>query len=105
KPDRDAAVPPAMPDQRDKQDLRRQPVEVAHAVEPEPGLAAGPVIPPANAVVPLLRPVALAGDEAVAPAARRLQLRAEDVDRGLGEILDAAGVIEVQMGENDVADI
>jgi hypothetical protein len=54
--------------------------------------------------VPLAGPVAAAGDRAVGLLGRA-RLRAHDVHRRFGEILDSAGMVEVEMGEHDVANV
>lgn len=59
---------------------------------------------PADALIPLLRAVAVAADKAFAIGGR-IPLAIEDMDRCLREILDPAGVIEVKMREDDVANV
>ncbi len=56
----------------------------------------------ARVVTPMRGPVALVGTQA-APLLDRVGLRGEQMDPGMGEVGDAAGVVEVAMGEDHIA--
>ena len=58
--DRNAAVPPGVPGQRDQGDLGVEAGDHADALEAEPGVAARLVLDPVRVVAPLLAQVALA---------------------------------------------
>jgi hypothetical protein len=90
--------------QGDHEDLGRQSGQAAHRVEPEPALAAPVVEAPVAHLVPLLGTIAPPPDEAVA-ALRGFRLRLQHVHGGLGEILQAARMVEIQMGQHDVAHV
>src|SRR5690554_3724912 len=85
------------------EDLRRKPVERPDAVEAEPGLAAARVGPPVPHIVPLTGAVAARCNEAPPLFLSRLALGLHDVNAGVGEVLNPARVVEVQVGEHDVA--
>ncbi len=91
--------------QGDEQDLRRQVLELTHRVEAEPALTRRVVGPPLAHRVDLDRPVAFAHHEAAALGAEGVVLHAGEVDLGLRKILDPARVVEVQVGDHDVADV
>src|SRR5690625_670498 len=102
---RDPGVTRGMAWQGDHEDFRREPVEGPDAVEAEPGFAAAGVGAPVPHAVPLHGAVAAPGNEALALPFRRLALRFHDMDARLREVLDAAGVVEIQVSEKDVAHV
>lgn len=90
--------------QRDQQDFRWQPLQIPYGSEAVPGLALGGVTLPAGNCVPLERPVAAMADETF-PMAGCTVLGVGQMNRRLGEILQTAGVIEVEVSQDDVSDI
>ena len=99
-PDRDAAVPAGVAPERDEDDVV---AERRDRLQPEP-LVPGHGVPlPPGAVRPLGSdvPRALAQPR----VGRSLQLVAEHVDPGPREVAEAAGVVEVEVGECDVGDV
>ena len=103
--DRHPRMAPGVPGQLDHQDFGRKSLERPHGLEAEPGLPACGVGPPVANRVELRRAIAAPRDEAPPPSLRRLALARQHVDRGLREVLDTVGVVEVEMGEDDVAHV
>ena len=101
--DRDAAVAGGVAGERDHRDLGVEVGEETDALEAEPASPPGAVFDPDRARAPLLADVAGALQERGRP--RRGQLGGEDVDLRVREVADAAGVVEVEMGGDDVADV
>src|SRR5688572_10877651 len=100
--DGDPGMAPGVARQRDHQYLRRKPLQRSNPLEAEPGLAVRAAIPPPIFYfVELARPVAVARDEAALRPGRGLKFRRHDVDLGLRKILQPAGMIEVEVGEQD----
>ena len=102
--DGDAGMARGVAGQGDHQNFRRQAGQVAHAGEAVPSLAPGLVEMPIADALPLRRTVAAPTDEAVA-LALRIPLPLQHMDLGLGKVVQAAGVVEIQMGQHDMADI
>ena len=90
-------------DQRHHRDLRVEAGQQAHAVESEPLVAVDVVLDPLGSVAPLRR------DVAGAVAKRRIQSRCElwgkDVHLGGREVAEAAGVVDVEVGRDDMAHV
>jgi hypothetical protein len=103
--DGNACMAPGVPRQRYKENLRRQAVEAAHRAEAVPGLPARFVPLPLRHILPLLRPIAPPRDETPPPPLGGIQFRRHHMHDGVGEVLEAAGMIEVEMGEHDVTHI
>src|SRR4051795_5191098 len=103
RPDDDAGVAQRVAGQRHEQNLWRQAVQVAHALETEPALAVRAVLPPARDAIPLWRAVAVAADEAVPALAGLPELGLQHVDGGRREVLEPARVVEVEVRGDDVA--
>ena len=103
--DGDAGVAERVTEQRHEHDLGRQPLEVAHALEAVPALACHAIVrgPPLVAA-PLLGAVALAIERG-ALAHGILDLGTQHVHGRRGKIVEAAGVVEVEMGQHDVAHV
>src|SRR4051794_40981440 len=87
----------------DHRDLGIDAGQRTDALEAEPAVPAGAVLDPDRPLAPLRADVSRALLQGW--RARRRQLGREDVDLRLGEIRDAAGVIEVEVCGEDVADI
>ena len=102
-PDGHARVSEGVAGERDQQDLGVARGQGLDAVEPEPLLARDLVLDPAGSMSPVGRDVALA----FAPTRvhRRLQLAPEQVDFGLGEVGQAAGMVEVEVGGDHMAHV
>src|SRR3954465_15132672 len=99
-----AGMSHGMAGQRDHQDLRRQSIEIAHRAEAEPALPGGVVETPVPHLVPLLWAVAAAMDEAVSHLGL-LELRTQDMNSRVRKVLEAAGMVEIEMGQYDVAHV
>ena len=96
--------PGRVPGQRDHRDLGVEAGDQADALEAEPVLAARPVLDPVRVLAPLLAHVAAALRRADGGLGRR-ELGREEVDLGVREVPDAAGVVDVEVGGDDVADV
>src|SRR4051794_23273385 len=101
--DRDPGVARRMAGERDHRDLGVEVGEEPDALETEPAVPAGAVLDPDRAWTPLLADVARALRQRRRP--RRGKLGREDVDLRLREVADTAGVVEVEMGREDVPDV
>ncbi len=101
--DGDAGVPARVAEQRHEHDLGLYAGQYAHALKAEPVVAFGPVLDPFRAVRPVHGDVALAF--AQARFQRGPQLRREHVHLGLGEVRQPAGVVDVEMRSDDLADV
>ena len=99
-----AGMPFGMAAKGNQQNLRRKPIQLANSVEPEPRLTCSAIDTPVADRVPHRRPIALAGNKTSAPFSRAA-LIGKQVDPGERKVLDAAGVIEIQMCQDDVPDI
>src|SRR5690606_33231233 len=103
--DGDTGVPERMADQRNQQDLGRQSVDLAYALETEPALAAVRAIrSPVRPRRPLPRPKALTIEPRFLPH-RGIPLRLEQMHGRARKVVEASGVIEVEMGQNDVPNV
>ena len=99
-----SAMTESVPRERHDQDFRRHADQLAHAGKAEPAFSLGRIALPIDVPIPLHRPIPLA----IEPAALRscgVELGAKDVDRGIREIFDAAGVVKIQVRQYDVAHI
>ena len=101
--DRDAGVAERVTVERYQRDLGAGGGEDAHAREAEPLVAAGVVSDPARRVFPV-------GADVARPVAqprlqRRVELGREDVHLGRGEVGQAAAVIGVEVGGDDMTDV
>ncbi len=101
--DRDAGVAARVADQRDQQHLGAEVGKDPHALEAEPLVALDLVPDPARVVLPVDAEVA--GAVAQARVEGGVELAAEDVDLGLGEVGQAAGVVGVEVGGDDLAHV
>ena len=101
---RDPGMADRVPGERHHQDFRRQSGQIAHAFEPEPALARGAIAAPFDGIVPLSRPVAVAIERRQAQG-RGAQFGIHHMHGRVREILDAAGMVEIEMGQDDVAHI
>lgn len=101
----DAAMALRVTAQGDHQDFRRQTVKLANRIKAEPRLATSGVGSPIADIIPLSGSIALIADERHLFAGGSLPLERENVDAGSRKVLDAAGMVEVEMGEHDVAHI
>src|SRR5690606_23895720 len=100
-----AGVTVGVPAEGHEQDLGRQPGEVADRFEAVPRLAvAGRVEVPAGPRRPLLRAIAHAIQHRLARD-RGVVLRREEVDGGVREVVEAAGVVEIEVRQHDVTDV
>src|SRR5262249_6440921 len=77
--------------------------ENTNAAKSVPLVAFDAVLDPARIVVPVSAEVA--GSLAQPRPERRAQLRLEDMDLGFQEVGQAAGMIRVEVGDDDVADV
>ncbi len=93
-----------VPGQRHHQDFGRHADQLADARKAEPAFALGRIALPIDIPIPLHLAIPLAVEPAILRS-RSLQLGAEDVHRRIREIFDAAGVVEIEMRQNDVANI
>ena len=100
--DGDAGVAARVADERDQRHLDVDAGQDPHALEAEPAVAArlGAVLGPARAVLEV--GAAVARSLVQARVQRRRQLRREDVDLGIGEVGQAAGMVDVEVGGDDV---
>src|SRR4051794_28079866 len=88
-----------------QQDFGWEPLERAHRLKPEPLVASGAVVgPPVTDIVPLRRPIAPLRDEAAAHALCSDALDIHHVHAGVREILETSGMVEIEVGEDDVPD-
>ncbi|MEH3103643.1 MAG: hypothetical protein PGN12_07025 [Sphingomonas phyllosphaerae] len=101
-PQRHTRMSPGVAGQRHHQDLGRQSVQIAHRVEAEPALAARAVALPALHIVELPRPPTVARDDAGTRTGGVVIFALHDVDGGVREVLQPAGMIEVEMRRDDV---
>lgn len=76
-------------------------IERAHRIEPEPSLAGPRIDCPVRPVAPLPGTVALAPHKTVPPL--RGEFGAREVHARIGEIVEAARMVEVEMRQHDVA--
>lgn len=100
-----ASMSQGMTAERNHQDFGRQAVDVADRAEAEPGLAAFVIGAPVADRVPVERPVTLAVDEGAAAIFCGVLLDGQHMDPRFGKILDTAGMIEIEMGQDYVADV
>lgn len=102
-----AGMAPGMPCQRDEKDFGREALKIAYGVETKPRLAtAQRVERPVRCIVPLLGTIAFARHERTALAfVGDLLLACGDVYACVGEILNTACVIEIEMCDDDVPDV
>lgn len=103
--DGDAGVTGSVPAQRYHQDFRRQAVKRPDRLETVPVIPRRVVGLPVAMGAPLSRTIALVGDKASWLVSGRFQFRRHDVHTGMGKVADAAGMVEIEMSENDVPDI
>src|SRR3954466_14452093 len=104
-PHRDAGVTHRVTDQRDEQDVLGDALQPSHAVEAEPRLTfTGPVRAPVGPRTPLLRTVPHAVEHR-SPLLRRLLLGEEHVYGRARKVVEAAGMIEVEVRQHDVAHV
>ena len=99
----DARVAAGVPRERNGEDRVGQPREVAHGGEALPRLAGARVAVPLGVVGPMARPVALALGEG--RLHRRGVLVGVQVHRRRGKVREAAGVVEVEVRDQDVAHV
>ena len=105
--DCNAGMPLGMTSERDQQDFGRQTFEVTNGVEPETAFTPAKRIKrPVGGLVPLLRAIAFSRDErTAAPLIGDFLFARGDVNARVREILESAGMIEVEMRHDDVADV
>ena len=104
--DGNARVAKCVARKRDHQDFRWKAVERVHRVESEPLLASGYTVSlPVTNAVPLGRAVPALRDEATAHSLGGLALHVHHMHACMGEILEAARMIEIEVREDDVADV
>jgi hypothetical protein len=105
--DGDAGMPPGMAGEWDQQDLGRQTLQLTDGIEPEPSLAPAEWIErPVGGLVPLLRAIAFPRDERTAATlVGDFFLSRSNVNARVRKIFDPAGMIEVEMRHDDVADV
>ena len=101
--DRDRAVACRVAEQRDEHDLGVGAREHAHALEAKPAVAVDGVLDPARAVADVRGRVA--GSVAEVRVHGGGPFRREHVHLGAGEVRQSAGVVDVEMGDRDVADV
>lgn len=97
--DRDPGVPLGVPGERDEGQVVAQTREGTHAREAVPRLAVDGVRSPTYVGV------AERGVVAGRATAQGLELGGVDVDGGFGEVEDASGVVTIEVGDDDVADV
>ena len=90
--------------ERDHQDVGFLVAERAHALEAEPVLAGLAIECPARPMAPLPRDIAPFGRRGLAQH-RHVVFGAVDVDRGMGKVRHAAGVVAVEMRQQHVTHI
>ena len=93
---------PGMTWQRHQQKFRWQPFKIADRVKAKPRLPAGPISTPVLHIVQLPRSPSVACDDADMRPGRVIILACHDVDKRVGEILQTAGMVKVEMRCHDV---
>ena len=89
----------------DQQDLGVAAGQDPNALEPEPFVACHIVVDPRRPVGPVGSSGAVAAALAPRGIEHRLVLAGEHVDLGIGEVRQAAGVIDVEVRQHDVPHI
>lgn len=95
----------SVPRKRNHQDFRGQTIERADAIEPEPAFTGVGVSAPVADLLPLGGPITAARDETLTLVFRSVTLRLHHMDSSVGKILEAAGMIEIEMRQDDVANV
>ena len=93
-----------VPSQRYNQDVGRQTDQIAHAAKAKPALPVESIGLPGNRTIPLHRLIPPAIECAIT-LPRSGEFGVEHMHGSPGKVLDPAGMVEIEMGHNDVAHI